>query len=109
MKKKSNGWSIIGAIGAIAYVAYKERQRDKIFQQNNQRQQAYPQQPIQKPQPVKHTKEELQKVYYGLAKKYHPDYAQNEQDKQFRGSLFVKIKNAYESGDMQTLKMFDLD
>ena len=110
MKKKSNGWSIVGEIGALAYVAYKERQRDKIFHQNQQRQYVPPRaqtQPVEKPQPPKPTKEELQKVYYNLAKKYHPDHAQGDQDKQFRSNLFKKLKDAYERGDMATLKMFE--
>ena len=112
MQKKSNGWSILGAVGAIAYVAYKERQRDKMFYQNQQRQQVPPHaqpQPVVKPQPPKPTKEELDTLYWALAHRYHPDKAQSERDKEFRTRLFIKINNAYKAGDMVTLKMFELN
>ena len=112
MKKKSNGWSVFGAIGAIAYVAYKERQRDKLFRQSQQRQQVPPHaqaQPVEKPQPPKPTKEELHTLYLALSKKYHPDRAQSETDKEFRAELFKKLKDAYERGDMATLKMYQLN
>lgn len=110
MKKKSNGWSILGAIGAIAYVAYKERQRDKIFRQNQQQVPPHAQaQPVEKSQPTKYTKEELHTLYLALSKKYHPDRAQSETDKEFRAELFKKLKDAYERGDMVTLKMYQLN
>ena len=56
-----------------------------------------------------YSKEELQKTYHELAKKYHPDFAQGEEDKKFRTGLFTKIKGAYDRGDMETMQLYKLD
>lgn len=55
-----------------------------------------------------YSKEELKRVYYNLSKKYHPDLAQSKIDKEFRNRLFGKINDAYQKGDMDTLKMYEI-
>ena len=50
---------------------------------------------------------EIKKLYRHLVKKYHPDFARSDEDKKFRTELTAKINNAYERGDIATLKMFE--
>ena len=52
---------------------------------------------------------DIKKLYHELALKYHPDGAVNEVDKKFRTQLFVKIKSAYDRGDIKTLQAYKLD
>lgn len=55
------------------------------------------------------TEKEIHDLYRELAKKYHPDFAQNETDKKFRNDLLKKINLAYEKRDFKTLQNYKLD
>lgn len=87
--------------------------KKEVPKQEQQKQEAPKQEPRKKPEPEptskKETfsKEQLQKMYHNLAKKYHPDFAQGEEDKKFRTELFRKIKDAYDRDDMDTMRMYD--
>lgn len=99
-----NIFAVSVVVGLIYYFA---KQPD----QNNTKSQQPPKQERQKRESSKETftKNELHKVYLDLAKKYHPDHAQGEQDKKFRTELFKKIHTAYVNGDMETLKMYQFE
>jgi hypothetical protein len=53
-----------------------------------------------------HSDDELKKLHRELLKKYHPDFAQGEDDKKFRTDLTAKINRAYAEKDFQTLNLF---
>jgi len=53
-----------------------------------------------------YSQEEIKNIYKKLVHKYHPDKSQNEDDKKFRNELMVKINNAYQNRDIETLKLF---
>lgn len=52
---------------------------------------------------------EMNTLYKKLARKYHPDFARSEEDKKFRTELMKKINNAKNTGDVKTLKLFDIE
>lgn len=114
MRKKNNGWQIVGALGLLGYLAWKERRDTKKQQMNqqnfqnrkNQNSQIFENQLQKEP---KVSEEEIKKLYHELALKYHPDSAQSERDKEFRNELFKKIKSAYDSRDIKTLRLYKLD
>ena len=54
------------------------------------------------------SEEDVKILYRKLVKKYHPDFAQSEEDKRFRTELTAKINRAYQDHDIKTLKLFDL-
>lgn len=122
MAKKSSGWgALFGAIALGVLVVNennqekKRLQNQKLIEENNRIKEQLRQEKIQresqKPleQEEEFTQEELKNLYYDLAKKYHPDHAQSEQDKEFRNQLFIKLKDAYEKKDMKTLRMYKIN
>jgi len=46
---------------------------------------------------------DLKKIYRDLARRYHPDHAQNEDDRQFRTQMMAHINAAYAEKDLSTL------
>lgn len=52
------------------------------------------------------SKEDYKHLYYDLLKKYHPDHASSNVDKEFRNDITKKIIEAYNSGNYQILELF---
>jgi len=50
--------------------------------------------------------EELRKLYRKLCLKFHPDRAKNEEQRKEFGKIFPKINEAYQNGDLDTLKKY---
>jgi hypothetical protein len=50
--------------------------------------------------------EELRKIYRKLALKFHPDRAKNEKQRKEFGKIFPEINEAYQNGDLDTLKKY---
>jgi len=108
-RRKTNGWAVVGAISALGYLAWKEAReakKRKMNQESFQYQNTQNSQTLKK-EPVNEV--EIKKLYHELALRYHPDSAQSERDKEFRAGLFKKIKDAYDSRDIKTLRLYKLD
>ena len=52
------------------------------------------------------SQEELKKLYRKLALKFHPDRAKNEKQRKEFEKIFPKINEAYQNGDLDTLKKY---
>jgi DNA repair exonuclease SbcCD ATPase subunit len=46
----------------------------------------------------------LKNLYRGLARRFHPDFALNEEDRAYRTGLMMAINAAYTAGDMEKLE-----
>ncbi len=49
----------------------------------------------------------FKRLYRGLARKFHPDFAQNEVDREQRTKLMSFINDAYARGDIETLMLVE--
>ena len=112
-RNNNNGDFLIGAliggilaliISGIASLVTKKKQ---IHQEQAQRPPLQPEHKHREEKPsVDHG--ELKRLFQELSKRYHPDFAQSERDKEFRTQLFVKIKKAYDEQDIETLRVFKI-
>ncbi|MEM7343848.1 MAG: DnaJ domain-containing protein [Chloroflexota bacterium] len=73
-----------------------------------QHQRAWEKPPQSAPQPppippTPKTEAEIKALYRRLARQYHPDLAQNEQDREFRTEMMTAINNAYAARNIQAL------
>jgi hypothetical protein len=61
-----------------------------------------------KPPPEVHLNEkdsaELKRLFYSLAKRFHPDLATDEREKKRRQDIMVKVNKAYSSKDLKALR-----
>jgi hypothetical protein len=62
-----------------------------------------------KPEPVKMEAAAMKKVYRILTKQYHPDLAEDDEDRDYRTQMMVKVNEAYKSQDAATLQMLVSD
>ncbi|MGJ3239632.1 MAG: DnaJ domain-containing protein [Anaerolineae bacterium] len=69
----------------------------------HERQFAIPE-PIEAPRPKSQS---IKQVYRKLARLYHPDLAQGEEDREQRTKIMALINNAYQSGDADLLYTLD--
>jgi hypothetical protein len=103
------GLTLFGIVVARAWRArilrwqniIREATRGNGFQNNSVPTQNL--EPVSK-QPV--DEDYLKFLYKEILKKYHPDFAQSEEDKRFRSELTAKISEAYKNKDIEKLKLF---
>ena len=52
-----------------------------------------------KPEPIKLEAVQIKKIYRTLTKRYHPDLAQDDEDRAFRTAMMVEVNEAYTTQD----------
>lgn len=62
---------------------------------------------VRKRNPINSKANQLKQVYRQLARRFHPDYAQDEEDRSHRTRLMALINTAYQEGDLEALQLLD--
>ena len=53
--------------------------------------------------------QELKRLYRQLARRFHPDMASGQEDRQYRTQMMMAINAAYSAGDLEKLKALSLE